>query len=99
MKESLEQTSFFEMQELFDSSPEERIPKITVAADGSILAFTRSCGWLRRSEDAGASWGPVQELPSGGANVVVDDNTGDMLLVLPSKATLWRSRDHGKTWQ
>ena len=94
-----EQATFFKIQELFDSSPKERIPKITVAADGSILAFTRSCGWLRRSEDAGANWGPVQELEAGGANVIVDRNTGDVLLVLPSKDALWRSRDHGRTWQ
>ncbi len=97
-KEHLEQPPFFEIQELFDSSPKERIPKLAVAADGSILAFTRSCGLLRRSEDAGASWGPVQELASGGANVIVDRNTGDILLLLPSKDALWRSGDHGKTW-
>ena len=96
--EHSEQGAFFELRELFDSSPRERIPKIAVAADGSILAFTRSCGWLRRSEDGGASWGPIQELDSSGSNVLVDGNTGDILLVLPSQAALWRSRDHGETW-
>ena len=98
MAERSEQTPFLELQELFDSSPKERIPKITVAADGSILAFTQSCGRLRRSQDGGASWGPVQELESGGSNVLVDGSTGDILLVLPSSSALWRSRDHGKTW-
>jgi len=97
--EHSEQIAFLELQELFDSAPGERIPKTAVAADGSILAFTRSCAWLRRSEDGGASWGPVQELESGGSNVLVDTGSGDVLLVLPAKAALWRSRDHGRTWQ
>ncbi len=100
MIETFEKTPFFEMQELFDSnSREKRIPKITVATDGSILAFAGSSGRLRRSEDSGVSWGPVQEMESSGANVVVDKSTGDILLVKPREAALWRSRDHGKTWR
>ena len=97
--EQPEQEPFFEMQELFDSSNRQRIPKITVAADGSILAFTQQCGRMRRSADQGETWGPVQELQSGGANVIVDRNTGDVLLVRPSDAAQWRSRDNGQTWE
>ena len=76
------------MQELFDTSASERIPKVIVSTDGSVLAFSRSGAWLRRSEDAGASRGPIQELESSGSNAVVDQNTGNILLVVPSKAAL-----------
>ncbi|MFC1452394.1 exo-alpha-sialidase [Verrucomicrobiota bacterium] len=88
----------FEMQDLFDSDPHKRIPKIMAATDGTVLAFTRSGGLMRRSEDAGVTWGPVQEMESGGGNVVIDDNTGDVLIVRPSTSELWRSSDGGKTW-
>ncbi len=93
------QEPFLESRELFEISPKSRLPKIAVAADGSVLAFMQSCSMLRRSEDAGATWGPVQELEASGCNVVVDQTTGDVLLINPSQAALWRSRDHGKSWQ
>lgn len=39
MKERLEQTAIFEMQEIFDSSPQERIPK---SRDQSAASPTRT---------------------------------------------------------
>ncbi|MFO7958365.1 MAG: sialidase family protein [Candidatus Brocadiia bacterium] len=90
--------AFFEVQDIFDSAPRERIPKIAVAADGSVLAFTVSCRVMRRSEDGGETWSEPEELESGG-NVIVDDNTGDVLVVQPSAGRLLRSGDHGRTWQ
>ncbi|MCF7854136.1 MAG: glycoside hydrolase, partial [Candidatus Pacebacteria bacterium] len=87
------------MQQLFDSNNKQRIPRIIVAADGSVLAFNRSCGLLRRSEDAGETWSRPVELESGGGNVIVDDTTGELLIVRPADARLWRSADHGRTWQ
>jgi sialidase-1 len=87
------------MQDLFDSASKQRIPKIIVAADGSVLAFNRSCGLLRRSEDAGETWGDPVELESRGGNVIVDDVTGDVLIVHPGAGRLWRSQDHGQSWQ
>ena len=78
----------FEMQDLFDSDPHQRIPKIIAATDGTVLAFARSGGLMRRSEDAGLTWGPVQKLESGGGNSVIDENTGDVLIVRPSTSHL-----------
>ena len=95
-----EEQQHFLLQDLFDSAwGGKRIPKIIVAADGSVLAFTHSCKLLRRSEDAGETWSDTQELESGGGNVLVDDTTGDVLIVHPGHAGLWRSRDHGISWQ
>ena len=77
-----------------------RIPKIVIAKDGSILAFGDSCKVMRRSTDQGASWTEEEVVnPHGGGNVIVDDATGDVLIVCPSKALVLRSTDHGKTWK
>ncbi len=90
---------FFDMQDIFDSAPRDRIPKVAVAADGSVLAFTRSCRLMRRSEDRGETWSEPQGLePGGSANVVVDDNSGDVLIVQPGQRRVLRSGDNGKTW-
>jgi len=90
-------SAVLEIQDLFESV---RIPCITVATDGSVLAFANSGRLLRRSEDGGATWSPVQEVgPDAGGSAIVDDTTGDVMVVSSEKAHLWRSRDHGKTWQ
>lgn len=91
-----ESEPFFEMQELFESV---RIPKIVVAKDGTVLAFANSCRLLRRSEDGGETWSPVQELPKkASGNAIVDRTTGDVMIV-SGRGSLWRSKDHGKTWK
>ena len=43
----------FELTDLFESV---RIPNITVATDGTVLAFASSGKLLRRSTDGGATW-------------------------------------------
>ena len=87
----------FEMQELFEKT---RILNIVVATDGSVLAFTNDGRLLRRSEDAGNTWSPIQEVGhDAGGSAVVDENSGDVLVVRSGNGFLWRSRDHGKTWQ
>lgn len=92
-----EQQPEFAMQDLFES---ERIPNIVVAADGSVLAFARSGRLLRRSEDGGRTWSPVQEVGADAAgSAVVDQNTGDVLVVCSGGGFLWRSSDHGKSWR
>ncbi|MBT7860121.1 MAG: exo-alpha-sialidase [Gemmatimonadetes bacterium] len=88
----------FTVQDIFDSANGIRIPKIEVAADGTILAFNHNCRQLRRSEDQGTSWGPIQQLEAGG-NVVVDEATGDILLVRPRESALLRSDDSGRSWK
>lgn len=76
-----------------------RIPKIDVAADGTILALAKSGNLLRRSEDGGKTWSPVQQVGKDAAgSVVVDQTTGDAMVVCARKGYLWRSKDHGKTW-
>lgn len=87
------------MQPLFDRTHRQRIPRVVVAADGSVLAVNRSCGLVRRSEDAGVTWSDPVELESGGGNVVLDYSTGEPLIARPADARLWRSRNHGRTWQ
>ncbi|NQT36332.1 MAG: exo-alpha-sialidase [Planctomycetes bacterium] len=92
----IETTPVFEVQDLFE---EMRIPNITVAADGTVLAFAKSGRVLRRSEDGGKTFGPVQEVGhDAGGSAIVDDNTGDVMVVRAKGGYLWRSGDHGKTW-
>ena len=86
-----------EIQELFRSL---RIPKIIVAADGSVLAFAKSCRLLRRSEDQGKTWSAAGEVAKeASGNAIVDRTNGDVMVVCPRAACLWRSKDHGKTWK
>ena len=87
----------FEMQDLFE---DVRIPNITVATDGTVLAFAKTGHLLRRSTDAGKTWTEVQPIApkGGGGSAIVDENTGDILQIVPNKGLLYRSADSGKTW-
>ena len=83
-------------QNLFESV---RIPNIVVAADGSVLAFAQSGRVVRRSEDAGGTWGPAEEVgPDAGGSAIVDENCGEVMVVQSAAGHLWRSRDHGRDW-
>ncbi len=84
-----------DIQDLYE---DVRIPKIVVAADGTVLAFARSCRLLRRSTDGGGTWSPAAKVDDSGGNALVDANTGDVLIV-SGKPTMLRSADHGRTWQ
>jgi len=87
----------FEMQELFKSV---RIPQIIVAPDGTVLAFAKVCRMMRRSEDHGKTWSAAGEVaPDATGNVVVDENSGNILLVCAHSGYLYRSHDNGKTWK
>ena len=93
-----------EISEVFSG---ERFPNVVVATDGTVLAtWGRNNIRVRRSEDGGETWGP--EIPLGpgihGGGVVVDENTGDIQVFVeeghpPSPLTVYRSTDHGKTWE
>jgi sialidase-1 len=86
-----------EIQDLFMGV---RIPKIDVAPDGTVLAFAKSGCLLRRSEDGGKTWGPVQQIGTdAGGSSVVDTKSGEVLMVRADKGYLWRSKDNGKTWE
>jgi sialidase-1 len=92
----------FETQRLFDSG---RFPNVVVANDGGVLAFWDGVR-VRRSEDGGKSWGPASDVGKGfmGGGVTVDRLGGDILAFVeerhpPAPLTLFRSRDHGRTWR
>ncbi len=88
---------FFRMKDLFDSM---RIPNVVVTTDGTVLAFARSGRVLRRSTDGGKSWEPLREVGhDAGGSAIVDENTGDVMVVRSKGGYLWRSRDQGSTWK
>jgi sialidase-1 len=84
---------------------QDRFPNVVVAMDGSVLAFWNGVV-LRRSEDGGRTWGEEILVGKGfmGGGVTVDETSGDILTFVeaghpPSPLTIYRSRDHGRTWQ
>ncbi len=98
----------FERQELFDG---ERFPNVVVCTDGTVIATWGSKTFrVRRSEDGGKTWGQPITLGKGihGGGAVVDQSSGHVLLFTHPKhpardgttapRTLYRSTDHGKTW-
>jgi sialidase-1 len=92
-----EPAPLFDVQDLFQSV---RIPKIVVAADGSVLALAKSGRLLRRSTDGGKTWSEVREIgPDASGSAIVDDTTGHVLVVAAGHGHLWRSADHGATWK
>ncbi len=84
----------------------QRLPNVIVATDGTVLAVW---GWgsvrVRRSEDGGKSWGAEIELGKGlnSGGAIVNETNGEILVFTESKhppapLTVYRSKDHGKTW-
>lgn len=88
--------SSFNVQVLFEKV---RIPKVTLAADGTILAFANNCKLYRYSSDGGETWTDTEQLKSELGNVILDENNGDLLILCPEKRYLLRSRDNGKSWK
>jgi sialidase-1 len=92
----------FEMQTIFAGGNQVREPYLAIAVDGSLLAIRNNQGQLRRSEDGGRSWSDVIAVPitHSDSNMIVDENTGDILSVRMWNGAdkVFRSRDHGKTW-
>ena len=84
-----------------DDQRSARGPHIIIAPDGTILAFGRGCSVLRRSRDKGATWSPEEDLGFQGQNVIIDDVTGDVLVLSPGRddPCLYRRRDNGHTWE
>jgi sialidase-1 len=82
-----------------------RFPNVVVAMNGSVLAVWDGVR-LRRSDDGGAEWG--KEIPIGpgimGGGVTVDETCGAIFAFAeerhpPAPLTVFRSSDHGMTWQ
>ena len=95
----------FEMQQVFRS---ERFPNVAVAVDGTVLAtFGSSSVRLRRSEDGGKTWGEEVTIAKPGfqaGGLTVHEKTGDVIAFSerhhpPAEINVFRSTDHGKTWQ
>jgi sialidase-1 len=86
----------------------ERFPCVAVALDGTVVAsFGSSRLLVRRSEDGGASFGPVIEVAAPafqGGGLLCDERSGDLLAFSeaghpPAARSLHRSRDGGLTWE
>lgn len=95
----------FSSQTLFEG---ERFPNVAVALDGSVIATWGNRAFqVRRSEDGGVNWGPVIEVARPGfhgGGVTVDERSGAIFAFVeeghpPAPLTLYRSTDHGRTWQ
>lgn len=95
--------AIFHTQILFKSEKNNpaRGPHITVAPDGSILAFGRGCKTLRRSKDKGKTWSAEKKLGFQGQNIINDELRGDILILAANAETpsLYRSSDNGLSWQ
>ena len=94
----------FELQQLFS---DERFPNIVVARDGAVLAtWGNKQVRVRRSEDGGKTWEKQITIANPGfqgGGTTVDETTGDVLAFVedhhpPARLTIYRSKDHGKTW-
>jgi len=88
---------------VFSGNDRTREPYLAVAVDGTVLILQNYDGNLRRSEDGGITWSDVIKVPFGfrDSNFVPDETTGDILVVRlwDGNDRVWRSKDHGKTWQ
>lgn len=84
---------------MVDLFRDERMPKIVAMAGGTVLAFADGCRLLRYSDDRGESWSEAEIVnPEGRASAIVDETTGDVLIVCPPRSCLLRSSDAGRSW-
>ena len=109
-KSTKNNTLFSTEEKIFDSQKlynDERFPNVVAAMDGSIVtSWGRENFRVRRSEDGGETWGPeitVANPGFQGGGMTVDESTGDILVFVEAghpvaPLTIYRSKDHGKTW-
>jgi len=81
-----------------------RFPNVVVAVDGTVIAVFNGVK-VKRSEDGGKTWGDEIMVGKGfmGGGVIVNETNGEILAFVeerhpPAKLTIYRSKDHGKTW-
>lgn len=93
----LSETPVFEIIDLFEHT-KTRIPNLTITPKGTLIASTDSGHMVRTSRDDGKTWSkPISLNYSGGGSLIVDETTGDVLIV-SGHGVLMRSRDDGETW-
>ena len=92
----------YDVQDMFQT---DRFPTVAIAMDGTVLAVWNDVV-LRRSEDGGETWAPEQRIAEGfmGGGVTVCETTGTIFAFLeeghpPAPLSVYRSADHGNTWQ
>jgi len=95
----------FDVQQVYHK---ERHPNVAVALDGSVLVTLGNSRLLvRRSSDGGKTFGPeiaIADPGFQGGGLTVDETNGDVLAFVeakhpPAELSIYRSRDHGKTWK
>ncbi|MBX3417176.1 MAG: exo-alpha-sialidase [Pirellulaceae bacterium] len=91
----------FETQSLF---AKDRFPTLVIAMDGTVIAAWNN-GLIRRSSDGGTTWDEPLTIAEGfmGGGYLVDEISGDVLAFIedghpPTKLRIYRSKDHGLTW-
>lgn len=94
----------FDKQVVFAGGEDGKVrePYLAIALDGTLLAVRNNVGHLRRSGDAGQSWGEIIDVPirHSDSNLIVDENTGDILSLRmwDGADRVFRSTDRGRTW-
>jgi sialidase-1 len=95
----------FESQQVY---AKERHPNVAIGTDGTVLVTLGNSRLLvRRSTDGGKTFGPEIVIADPGfqaGGLTVDEATGDVIAFAekthpPSKLSIYRSADHGKTWR
>jgi sialidase-1 len=81
-----------------------RFPNILVGVDGTVIALWGGVK-VRRSEDGGENWDPEIMVASGfmGGGAIVNETNGEIVAFVeknhpPAPLTVYRSKDHGKSW-
>lgn len=94
----------FEMVQVFEK---ERFPNVVVTTKGTVVAsFGSSRVIVRRSDDAGRTWGDPLTIADPGfqsGGLTVDEVTGDLLAFVeahhpPARLDVYRSTDDGRQW-
>ena len=70
------------------------------AIDGSTAWAVGNQGLILHTTDGGKTWSEAREVgEDAGGNAIVDEVTGDVMVVRAGRGYLWRSSDHGETWR
>ena len=98
---------FFQVQTLYKTNVGEsniRMPVIIASPEGTVFAFANGGSLLRKSSDNGKTWSSAKEVFHGKnlrGNVILDENTNELLVLSPSIAEpcVYRSSDNGENWE